>query len=132
MLFEQVWDVPSQLYAGKAMLERYVTGAQGLILMYSLESECQERSWQLVRECLERKELSAAAVVVVGNKRDLKREATTATAASSTNAIHAVCELHNVLHFEISAMESAVEPLRVAKALLERISTTKKHASCQV
>lgn len=120
-----MWDVPSQLYAGKAMLERYVTGAQGLVLVYSLEATHRERSWQVVREFLERNERSAAAaaVVVVGNKRDLTSE--TAVAATSTNAIQAFCQERNVLHIEISASMNAVEPLRVAKALLERILQAK-------
>lgn len=102
------------------MLERYVAGAQGLVLVYSLESTHRERSWQLVREFLERNERSAAVVVVVGNKRDLTSET-----ATSTDAIQAFCQEHNVLHIEISASMNAVEPLHVAKALLERILQAK-------
>lgn len=112
--------MPSQLYAGKAMFERYISGSQGIILIYTLEQSHMERSWQLVREFLERGELSAA-LVVVGNKSDLKSEPPPA----SMDAIHAFCEARNVLRFEISATENAVEPLRVAKALLERIVQTR-------
>lgn len=109
------------------MLERYVAGARGVVLLYSLSSEQLESSSRVAREFLcrfkENENDSDVEIVVVGNKRDLKSDAPGLESASNSSytELRQRCEQLGVTHMEISTRGSAVEVVRVAKELLCRV-----------
>ncbi|KAL7684913.1 putative small GTP-binding protein [Plasmopara halstedii] len=106
----ELWDVPSQTFAGPQIFARYLQGAQAIVLVFSLQTPA---SWQVLpthldvarreidaTETIEMQRTKSLPVIMIGNKSDCIR----LEMRNEQEAARLWCKDHDAAYVEVSAL----------------------------